>query len=302
VSIVQRTARHRGAPADHRGTGHTIAASRRGMTLADHVSRLGTVAVRGLRGFAVIFMVLPLVVAAHQAFLPTVSFELVPKNGFTLRWFGVLFHEEFVSAVSVSVGIAVVATAISLVCGTLAALALARSAFRGREVVNMILLSPMMIPPVVKGLSFALYFAVIGLRPGWVSLLVAHVVITLPYVVRVVYPCFHGLDRSLEEASRNLGATEVQTFWRITFPLIRPGVFAGAFFSFIMSIDDVGVSIYLMTPDTTNVSVLLLTWANSVADNTLAAVSVALVIVTLVVSTVAERWVGFDSILGGVRR
>ena len=272
------------------------------MTLADHVSRLGTVAVGGLRGFAVLFLVLPLVVAAHQAFLPTVAFELVPKNGFTLRWFGVLFHEEFVSAVSVSVGIAVVATAISLVCGTLAALALARAAFRGREVVNMILLSPMMIPPVVKGLSFALYFAVIGLRPGWASLFVAHVVITLPYVVRVVYPCFHGLDRSLEEASRNLGATEVQTFWRITFPLIRSGVFAGAIFSFIMSIDDVGVSIFLMTPDTTNVSVLLLTWANSVADNTLAAVSVALVIVTLVVSTVAERWVGFDSILGGVRR
>lgn len=302
MSIVQRPATHRGAPADGRGTGPAVAASRGGTTLADHVSRLGTVAVRGLRGFGVLFLVLPLVVAAHQAFLPTVAFELVPKNGFTLRWFGVLFREEFVSAVGVSVGVAVVATAISLVCGTLAALALARSAFRGREVVNMILLSPMMIPPVVKGLSFALYFAVIGLQPGWASLLVAHIVITLPYVVRVVYPCFHGLDRSLEEASRNLGATEVQTFWRITFPLIRPGVFAGAIFSVIMSIDDVGVSIFLMTPDTTNVSVLLLTWANSVADNTLAAVSVALVIVTLVVSTVAERWVGFDSILGGVRR
>src|SRR5260370_20073559 len=116
----------------------------------------------------------------------------------------------------------------------------------------MILLSAMMIRPVVKGLWFALYFAVIGLRPGWASLLVAHIVITLPYVVRVVYPCFHGLDRSLEEASRNLGATEVQTFWRITFPLIRPGVFAGAIFSVIMSIDDVRLGICLLTPDPTN--------------------------------------------------
>lgn len=272
------------------------------MTLADHVSRLATAGASVLRGFAILFLVLPLVVAAHQAFLPTVAFELVPKSGFTLRWFGVLFSDEFVSAVGVSLSIAVVATAISLICGTMAALALARGDFRGREVVNMILLSPMMIPPVVKGLAFALYFVIIGLRPGWTALLVAHVVITLPYVVRVVYPCVHGLERSLEEASRNLGATEVQTFWRITFPLIRPGVFAGALFSVIMSIDDVGVSIFLMTPDTTNVSVLLLTWANSVADNTLAAVSVALVVVTLVISTVAERWVGFDSILGGVRR
>jgi putative spermidine/putrescine transport system permease protein len=117
-----------------------------------------------------------------------------------------------------------------------------------------------------------------------------------------VYPCFYGLDRSLEEASRNLGATDVQTFWRITLPLIRPGVFAGAIFSFIMSIDDVGVSIFLITPDTTNLSVLLLTWANSVADNTLAAVSVALVVVTLIASTLAERWVGFDSIMGGIQR
>ena len=178
------------------------------MSLADHISRLGTAAVKSLRAFAILFLVLPLMVAAHQAFLPTVAFELLPKNGFTLRWFGVLFREEFLSAVGVSVLIAVVATAISLAGGTLAALALARSAFRGRELVNMIFLSPMMVPPVVKGLSFTLYFAIIGLRPGLVSLLVAHVVITLPYVVRVVYPCFYGLDRSLEEASRNLGATE----------------------------------------------------------------------------------------------
>jgi putative spermidine/putrescine transport system permease protein len=298
VSIVRRPATHRGTPADRRGTGDAVAASRGGMTLADHVSRLGTVAVRGLRGVAVLFLVLPLVVAAPGFAHGGVRTK--PKNGFTRAVRGAVPRES--ERGRRQVGSHVGATACSLVCGTLVALALARSAFRGRDVVNMILLSPMMIPPVVKGLSFALYFAVIGLRPGWASLLVAHVVITLPYVVRVVYPCFHGLDRSLEEASRNLGATEVQTFWRITFPLIRPGVFAGAIFSVIMSIDDVGVSIFLMTPDTTNVSVLLLTWANSVADNTLAAVSVALVIVTLVVSTVAERWVGFDSILGGVRR
>jgi putative spermidine/putrescine transport system permease protein len=278
-----------------------LAASRAVMSPADHLSRLGIAVVKGIRAFAIVFLVLPLVVAAHQALLPTVAFELLPRNGFTLRWFGVLFREEFLSAVGVSLFIAGVATTISLAGGTLAALALARASFRGREVVNMILLSPMMIPPVVKGLSFTLYFAIIGLRPGLASLLLAHIVITLPYVIRVVYPCFYGLDRSLEDASRNLGATNVQTFWRITFPLIRPGVFAGAIFSFIMSIDDVGVSIFLITPDTTNVSVLLLTWANSVADNTLAAVSVTLVAVTLLASTVVERWVGFDSILGGIR-
>jgi len=266
------------------------------------VSRLAVVLVKALKVFAVLFLLLPLVVAAHQAFLPTVAFEVVPENGFTLRWFAVLGHPEFVNAVWISLVIAVVATIISLVCGTLAALALARSSFRGREFINMIFLSPVMIPPVVKGLSFVLYFGIIGLRPGFTSLLLAHIVITLPYVIRVVYPCFYGLDRSLEEASRNLGASDFQTFWKITFPLIRPGIFAGAIFSFIMSVDDVGVSIFLITPDTTNVSVLLLTWASSVADNTLAAVSLTLVVVTLIASTVAERWVGFDSILGGMRR
>jgi putative spermidine/putrescine transport system permease protein len=295
-------ATRRDVPTGDRNTRHGAAASRAAMSLADRVSQGGIALVNGIRAFAIVFLVLPLLVAAHQAFLPTVAFELLPKTGFTLRWFGVLLSEEFLSAIGVSLFIAIVATTISLVCGTLAALALARSSFRGREVINMIFLSPMMIPPVVKGLSFTLYFAIIGLRPGLASLLLAHVVITLPYVIRVVYPCFYGLDRSLEEASRNLGATDVQTFWRITFPLIRPGVFAGAIFSLIMSIDDVGVSIFLITPDTTNVSVLLLTWANSVADNTLAAVSVTLVAVTLIVSTVVERWVGFDSLLGGIRR
>jgi len=302
MNIVQGTATRRKAPTGSRHTGDRASASRAAMSLADQLSRLGIAVVKGVRAFAIVFLVLPLVVAAHQALLPTVAFELLPKNGFTLRWFGVLFREEFLSAVGVSLFIAAVATTISLAGGTLAALALARSSFRGHEFVNMILLSPMMIPPVVKGLSFTLYFAIIGLRPGLASLLLAHIVITLPYVIRVVYPCFYGLDRALEEASRNLGATNFQTFWRITFPLIRPGVFAGAIFSFIMSIDDVGVSIFLITPDTTNVSVLLLTWANSVADNTLAAVSVTMVAVTLIASTVVERWVGFDSILGGIRR
>jgi putative spermidine/putrescine transport system permease protein len=302
VSLAERTATRGEAPTGRGRDGHAVAASRGVPSVADHISRLATAGVTSLRVFAMVFLVLPLVVAAHQAFLPTVAFELWPASGFTLRWFGVLFRQEFLSAVAVSAGIGLVATVISLVCGTLAALALARSTFRGREVINMIFLSPVMIPPVVKGLSLTLYFAIVGLRPGLVSLLVAHVVITLPYVIRVVYPCCHGLDRSLEEASRNLGATDVQTFWRITFPLIRPGVFAGAIFSVIMSIDDVGVSIFLITPDTTNVSVLLLTWASSVADNTLAAVSVALVILTLLTSTLAERWVGFDSILGVVRR
>jgi putative spermidine/putrescine transport system permease protein len=107
-----------------------------------------------------------------------------------------------------------------------------------------------MIPPVVKGLAFTLYFAIIGLRPGFASLLLAHIVITLPYVIRMVYPCFYGLDRTLEFT--NLGANEFQTFMRVTLPLIKSRILAGAIFSVIMSIDDVGVSIFLITPDTTN--------------------------------------------------
>ena len=91
--------------------------------LEDRLARVGSVAVRGLQVFAVLFLLLPLVVAAHQAFLPTVAFELLPSGGFTFRWFGVLARAEFLHAVGVSLLIAVVATAVSLVCGTLAALA-----------------------------------------------------------------------------------------------------------------------------------------------------------------------------------
>jgi ABC-type spermidine/putrescine transport system permease subunit II len=169
-----------------RGVDDRAAAPRMGVSFEDLMSRLAIVAVKGLKVFAVLFLLLPLVVAAHQAFLPTVASELVPENGFTLRWFGVLGHPDFLSAVWMSLVIAVAATIVSLVCGTLAALALARSSFRGRELINMIFLSPMMIPPVVKGLSFVLYFGIVGLRPGFTSLLLAHIVITLPYVIRVV--------------------------------------------------------------------------------------------------------------------
>jgi len=269
--------------------------------LSDLLSIIGKSLAKSIKVAAFVFMLVPILIAIYQSFLPTVAFEAFPKDGFTLRWFRILFQPEFLRAVGISLMIATLATGISLVCGIFAALVLARTNFKGRELVNMLFLSPIMIPPVVKGISFIFYFVIIGLRPGLTSLFLAHVVITLPYVIRVVYPCFYGLDRSLEDASRNLGANEFQTFLRVTLPLIKPGVLSGAIFGFIMSIDDVGVSIFLITPETVNLAVLLLTWSRSIADNTLAAISTALVLVTFAVSVLAEKLVGLDSILGGLR-
>ena len=269
--------------------------------LADRLSTIGRITAKAIKWFGLFFLLLPIMITMYQAFLPSVAFEIFPSSGLTLRWFSILLDPEFLRAVGVSLLIGTGATAISIFSGIFGALALARGDFRGRETVNMLFLSPIMIPSVVKGLSFGFYFAIIGIRPGFISLFLAHIVITLPYVIRAVYPSFYGLDRSLEDASRNLGASELQTFWKITLPLIKPGVLAGTIFGFVMSLDDVGVSAFLITPDTTNLGVLLLTWSRSVADNTIAAISVTLVLVTLIISSIAERYIGFDRILGGLR-
>jgi spermidine/putrescine transport system permease protein len=164
--------------------------------------------------------------------------------GFTFdHWKTVFSIPELNSALLTSLRLAALATLISTVIGTFMALALVRFEFFGRRTTNFLIVIPMATPEIVMGASLLSFFLILGTPTlGFSTLLIAHVMFCISFVVVVVRSRLIGFDRSLEEAAQDLGANALQTFWRVTFPLIFPGVLAAALLAFALSIDDFVVS------------------------------------------------------------
>jgi putative spermidine/putrescine transport system permease protein len=239
------------------------------------------------------YLVLPVVVIALASFSRT-SYLTVPPRGLTLRWFAaVLGDPEYIRAMVMSLILALVATAGSLVAGLAASYALIRRRVRGGALVSALLNAPLIFPGVVIGVALLQFYAALRLNGTLLGLAVAHMVITVPYVVRAVTASLQGIDPELENAARVLGASGPVAFFTITLPLIRPGVAAGALFSFIVSFDNVPVSIFLLGPGQMTLPVKIFTAIEYGVDPSIAAVSTMLIALTGVGLAVAERWIGF---------
>jgi putative spermidine/putrescine transport system permease protein len=245
-------------------------------------------------GLAVIvFLQIPVIVVVLAAF-STTSYLTIPPQGWTLAWFAkVLGDPTYLSAIRMSLILAIGSTAISLLLGVAAAHALARRMLPGSEAVTAFLMAPMIMPSVVIGVAMLQYYSLIGLRGTLVGLLFAHVVITVPYIVRSALSSLSGLDVSLEEAARVLGADGFEAFRLVTLPLIKPGLLAGALFAFITSLDNVPVTIFLISANQTTLPVLIFSSVEMGIDPSVAAISTLLIIVTGFVLLLAERRTGF---------
>jgi spermidine/putrescine transport system permease protein len=164
--------------------------------------------------------------------------------GFTLKHWAHPFHDtELTKALLESIKLAVLATVISTIIGTMMAIALVRHNFLGRRAANFLIVVPMATPEVVMGASLLSFFLILG-KPalGFTTLLIAHVMFCISFVVVVVRSRLIGFDRSLEEAAKDLGADSFTTFRLVTFPLILPGIFGAAMLAFALSIDDFVIS------------------------------------------------------------
>ena len=164
--------------------------------------------------------------------------------GFTLKHWAHPFHDtELTKALLESIKLAVLATVIATIIGTMMAIALVRHNFLGRRAANFLIVVPMATPEVVMGASLLSFFLILG-KPalGFTTLLIAHVMFCISFVVVVVRSRLIGFDRSLEEAARDLGADSFTTFRLVTFPLILPGIFGAAMLAFALSIDDFVIS------------------------------------------------------------
>jgi len=239
------------------------------------------------------YLMLPVVVVALASFSRT-SYLTVPPKGLTLRWFGaVLGDPEYVHAIIFSVGLAVVATVGSLAVGVAASYALLRRRVPGGAVVSALLNAPLIFPGVVVGVALLQFYALVRMNGTLIGLALAHMVITVPYVVRAVMASLQGIDPELESAARVLGASGPVAFFTVTLPLIRPGIAAGALFSFIVSFDNVPVSIFLLGAGQMTLPVKIFTAIEYGVDPSIAAISTMLIALTGLGLAAAERWIGF---------
>ncbi|MEN2768675.1 ABC transporter permease [Ornithinibacillus xuwenensis] len=179
-------------------------------------------------------------------------------TGFTLEWYTSIFeNSQLIGATINSLYIAIIATLISTVLGTLAALALHRYTFIGKKAVEFLFYIPVVIPDIVVAVALLAIYGILNMSLGLNTAIPGHVAITISYVMLVVLARLSSFDNALEEAASDLGANGWQTFWKVTFPLIFPGVLAGGLLAFTISLDEFVISFFTLGPGDNTLPVLV---------------------------------------------
>lgn len=225
------------------------------------------------------FIVLPLVVVVWVSFFSNKILSF-PPEGYTLDWYIRAWdRNEFRNGLFLSLQIALFASIGSLIIGVPASFALIRYKFPGREIVTNILLSPMVVPGIVGGAAMYIFYIdieiatevqVAGTLPG---LFAAHLLIALPWTIRLVTASLIGVDQSISEAAASLGAGPITIFFRIVLPVIKPALIASALFAFVASFIDLEKSLFLVGPGRTTLQIAIVSYLEWNLDSTIAAVA-----------------------------
>ena len=265
--------------------------------------RLGRLLLNAVAGFSLAFILLPLVLVTWLAFFRQ-EIPSFPPEGYSLRWFGAVFaNRNFVGGFALSFQVATAAALIGLALAVPASLAIARRPFPGRGAVGTLLLLPLVVPGVVLGT--AIYVAQIEaeVATGWpllgstMGLVAAHVLIVIPWVVRLVSASLAGFDRTVEEAAQNLGAGPWTTFRRVTLPAIRPGLVAAALFGFVTSFGNLEMTLFLVGPGKVTLPIAVLQYLEWKIDPTVAAVSVIQIALIGAAMLVTDRFVKISQVV-----
>jgi putative spermidine/putrescine transport system permease protein len=243
-------------------------------------------------------LMVPLAAIVATSFT-TLSYVTFPPQGFTLRWYGeALGKQEFLDSFVLSLGIALVTALLATVLGAPVAVALVRYRFPGRDLVNAFFMSPLILPTVVIGIALLQFYNQIRIGSTAASLVLGHIIVTTPYVIRLIAAGLTGLDPSIERAARNLGAPPLRAFRLATLPLIRPGLMAGAVFAFITSFDNVTISIFLATPRMVTLPVRIYNLWDQPMYPWLIAICALIILWTVIVIAVVERVVSVRGLFG----
>lgn len=230
-----------------------------------------------------LYLLAPIIVVVATAFT-TSNYPVFPPEGFTLHWFErFLGMREFTDAIRRSTLLALSTTSVAVVLGTFSAIALVRWRIPGKAAISAAMLSPILFPAIVLGLALLIFYHQVGLAGTFLSLVIGHSVLTTPFVIRLVAASLTEFDPAVEEAARNLGAGWWRTFFQVTLPLIRPGVLAGAVFAFIISFDELVITLFLAGPDMTTLPIRIFTYVEYSSDPTISAVSTTLIVAWMLI-------------------
>jgi spermidine/putrescine transport system permease protein len=209
------------------------------------MSRVGRWLLPGFTGLVVAFLFAPIVVMIVFSFNDPAGHQNITWQGFTVDNYVTIWNRSDITDPMVtSLTIAVISTIVATAFGTMIALSLTRYEFRGRGVLNLLIFIPMTAPEIILGASLLTLWVALGAGRGLPTILVAHIMFNISYVVVTVRARLVGFNRSLEEAGMDLYASESTTFWKVTFPLIFPGILAAGLLAFALSIDDYVITLF----------------------------------------------------------
>jgi spermidine/putrescine transport system permease protein len=218
-------------------------------------SSIGWFLIRLYTFIVYVFMFAPIVVVIVLSFNPQ-QFGIFPMEGFSFRWYVRLAQNQAIlMAFKNSIILGSLTAFFSTSIGILAAMAFVRFNFRGKNTINTLLLSPIMIPEVVLGVALLLFLRWLQQPKSFILLVIGHVVLTLPYVLLIVQARLVGIKKEYEEAAQVLGANPLQTFKEVTLPLLTPAILAGMLFSFTISFDDITATLFWATAQNQTVPV-----------------------------------------------
>jgi len=249
--------------------------------------------------------ILAVILASFEAG-QTYHFEFPPRN-FSLEWYGKI-PQRYLHALSVSFLVAGVSAVIATFLGAAAAIALVRGRLAATEVLQSYFRLPLQIPFVVTGVVFLQFYNQLAIATGFdllgtlTGLIVAHVFVTIPYGVGTVGSVLVRANPRLEEAARTLGASEAAVFRRVLLPMLRPGLFAGFFYAFIVSFGDVPISIFIASEKMTPLPVEIFSTLQFDFDPAILALSTIVVAFSALLILGAQRFAGFDLVLPSAKQ
>ncbi|HXA71015.1 MAG TPA: ABC transporter permease [Stellaceae bacterium] len=244
--------------------------------------------VSSIAALVLLYLVFPILVVIPLSFSAG-TYLSFPPPGFSLRWYeNFLGRSDWLGAASLSLWVGAAVMVLATALGAPAALALVRTDFRGKDLLMGFIISPLIAPVIIVAIGIYFFYARLGLVGNPFALVIAHTCLAVPFVVINVSATLQGFDERLEQAAMNLGATPWRTFWQVTFPIIRPGVLAGALFAFISSFDELVVALFVSGTSAVTLPRKMWESIRFEIDPTIAAVSTLLIALTGVLFLSAE--------------
>jgi putative spermidine/putrescine transport system permease protein len=262
------------------------------------VNRLdfGTIALQLFTLLMMAFLIFPIAVTLIVAVNPREF--ILPPNGFTLDWIKAAWSSKtFLRGMGVSLVLGVIASFFANALALPVAMALVRNNFWGKSAINMILMSPLLIPTTIFSLALYIYFVRIGYGSGFIPLVVGHSIHVMPYALRILTASLHNLDPSFEEAARNVGAGRIRTLFSVTLPVIRTGLISSFALCFILSWNDFPISVFLAPPGWTPLPVELLSYIKFQYDAVAAALAGSLILLSALAMMIIDRLAGLRRVL-----